>query len=211
MRKAFTLIELLVVISIISILIAILLPTMSAAKEASVSVQCKNRLRQSGLFVSIYTQENDGAMPPIYFSQSYPYWVWPWQLKDSLDLLWSEVYCPNQPLDSIPPRETRTYRELAGGDERAMNVSYGYSELIASMPFETAWGRPGKVKLYNIRYSFSETPLFADTPYYRLRRNIDSAWFYHGVPRHLDKINYVNLDMSVRDDDIATFNTLNLR
>jgi prepilin-type N-terminal cleavage/methylation domain-containing protein/prepilin-type processing-associated H-X9-DG protein len=45
-RSAFTLVELLVVIAIIGILIALLLPAIQAAREASRRAQCKNHLRQ---------------------------------------------------------------------------------------------------------------------------------------------------------------------
>jgi len=53
-RSGFTLIELLVVISIISILIALLLPAMATAREQSRRIQCANQLRSMGMASMMY-------------------------------------------------------------------------------------------------------------------------------------------------------------
>lgn len=71
---AFTLVELLVVIAIISLLAALLLPALSNAKRKAQQAQCKNCLKQAGLAIQMYADENDGKLPgPVWVGVSAVY------------------------------------------------------------------------------------------------------------------------------------------
>ncbi len=62
-RAGFTLIELLVVIAIIAVLAALLLPALSRAKESARSAQCLSQLRQIGLAVRLYANDQEDEFP----------------------------------------------------------------------------------------------------------------------------------------------------
>jgi prepilin-type N-terminal cleavage/methylation domain-containing protein/prepilin-type processing-associated H-X9-DG protein len=65
-REGFTLIELLVVIAIIAILAALLMPSLRSAREKARSVSCMSNLRQIGLCVDMYADDNDNHYPFTY-------------------------------------------------------------------------------------------------------------------------------------------------
>jgi len=62
-RAAFTLIELLVVMVIIALLIGLLLPALSRAKEEARKTQCRSNLRQIGMALALYANDNGGWTP----------------------------------------------------------------------------------------------------------------------------------------------------
>jgi prepilin-type N-terminal cleavage/methylation domain-containing protein len=62
-QAAFTLIELLVVIAIIAVLASFLMPALARAKDKAKDTACLNNLKQLGVAVMLYADENDGKLP----------------------------------------------------------------------------------------------------------------------------------------------------
>ncbi len=72
----FTLIELLVVISIIAILVAILLPTLSSARETARLLTCTSQVRQFAVATQLYVNDHDGALPFGFGNPSIGEWTY---------------------------------------------------------------------------------------------------------------------------------------
>jgi len=63
-RSGFTFVELLVVIALALMLMVIILPIYSAAKARSQKTTCLSNLRQVGMAIQLYAQDNDELLPP---------------------------------------------------------------------------------------------------------------------------------------------------
>ena len=94
--RGFTLIELLVVIAIIAVLIALLLPAVQQAREAARRSQCKNNLKQIGLALQNYHDNNKAFPISLYggygdtanvggFTQNSRSWGWPVRILPFVD------------------------------------------------------------------------------------------------------------------------------
>src|SRR5438270_6597203 len=96
-RGGFTLIELLVVIAIIAVLIALLLPAVQSAREAARRAQCINNLKQIGIAVHSY-HDQQGAFPLGAASVSSGWRGWGW---DNNGMTWRVLILPNMEQNPI--------------------------------------------------------------------------------------------------------------
>jgi prepilin-type N-terminal cleavage/methylation domain-containing protein len=73
-KGGFTLVELLVVIGIVAVLIGILLPTLSKAREAAARTACASNLRQLGTAIVEYSLKNKRGYVPVGYINGQKMW-----------------------------------------------------------------------------------------------------------------------------------------
>lgn len=62
-KKGFTLVELLVVVFVIALLLAVVVPSLFKAQGRVRTVTCQSNLKQWGIYLVIYSNDNDGYLP----------------------------------------------------------------------------------------------------------------------------------------------------
>jgi prepilin-type N-terminal cleavage/methylation domain-containing protein/prepilin-type processing-associated H-X9-DG protein len=167
-RRAFTLVELLVVIGIIAILVTILMPALSRARNQAAKVNCMSQLRQLSLGVIQYANNWKGYMPATWGicdppgPQTIPVdtgWLWKANVVQD-KALW---LCPADPRRGTDLQYSYTYncRMMVNPGEEDV---FPAPSAASSGPRLIGWDRPGRIVLRRIQ-SFkmgSDCILFAE-------------------------------------------------
>ena len=214
-RNRFTLIELLVVIAIIAILAAMLLPSLSKAREQARKISCINNLRQIGVGLHAYGVDFDyfPIMNGVFKNGGYSWALWKRLIVPYISVeitdngLGRDEPALGRGIFSCPSwREEGLFNVPAGGfqNKRAMRGGYGYNWVGSGWDGVTYGlgydgGNPNHMNWVKVNrvYKPSETIGVADssdavteaTSSAALYWMPDHADLWVGVRRHAEGIN----------------------
>jgi prepilin-type N-terminal cleavage/methylation domain-containing protein/prepilin-type processing-associated H-X9-DG protein len=202
-KNLFTLIELLVVIAIIAILAAMLLPALSQAREKARQANCLSNLKQIGLALHMYADDNHEHLIPgaLYYS---PRKWWASFLRPdyiNADQVW---VCPSQAENgqSFNLGYGWNYQEFGYRDDRD-HATYGWGTVLAQIEKPSENIIIGDSEDLNAR-----TSTWGDRFYFLYRRHTTLLPMRHSnggcmtmVDGHVERLSYNVMHQPARSPD----------
>lgn len=200
-KSAFTLLELLVVISIITMLCAMVMPSLTRARSAALRTQCTSQLRQLSIAMTSYSDDWQGYLPPYITSAppedhpglNWPAWSYPYYQEVRV------LSCPASP-GKVPAATPAGFREYDG--------SYGWS-------YDGTQGNRGPLCVY-IRQpsngyllmdSGDSCIIYGANTWENLMEELDLDWDSgaEGCNRHDGQVNIAFVDAHVSRRNLTQF------
>ena len=146
-RRAFTLVELLIVVGLIAVLLSLLLPAVNRARQMAAQAGCAGNMRQIGMALTLYAQDNDGFFPRCAQIGGFQRGDWiDWWPGDNLQRSAVARYMG----DHVQPRYFRCPSDIIENHTRILDGIYAYSYTLNNyVAADAFWAAPPLTPIRN--------------------------------------------------------------